>query len=105
MKDITHSTEQQREKAFLVAVDTGDDPGWDAEESLVELAALVETAGAEVVGTMTQNRESLHPAWYMGKGKAEELKAAKGSDAIHLAGDRRRTLTQAAEDPGRGCST
>ena len=84
MKASPHDTEQQREKAFLVAVDTGDDPGWDAEQSLEELAALVETAGAEVVGTMTQNRDSLHPIWYMGTGKAEELKAAKGATQYTL---------------------
>jgi len=30
------------EKAFLVAVDTGDDPGWTAEDSVTELAALAE---------------------------------------------------------------
>ena len=38
------------EKVFLVAVDTGDDEGWTAEESLAELAALATTAGGEVVG-------------------------------------------------------
>src|ERR1035437_10741049 len=38
------------ERAFLVAVDTGDDPGWTAEESISELASLADTAGAEVVG-------------------------------------------------------
>ena len=35
--------------AFLIAVDTGDDPGWTAEASLEELAALADTAGAEEV--------------------------------------------------------
>jgi len=34
------------EKAFLVAVDTGADDGWSAEDSLAELAALATTAGA-----------------------------------------------------------
>jgi GTP-binding protein HflX len=75
----TRGTEERGpEKAYLIAVDTGDDPGWGAEESLRELAALVETAGAEVVGSVWQNRESVHPTWYLGTGKAEELKAAKG---------------------------
>lgn len=78
------STEQVKEKAFLVAVDTGSDAGWEAEESLGELAALVETAGATVVGTMTQRRESVHPQWYLGKGKTEELKAAKGATGFTL---------------------
>jgi len=65
------------EKAFLVAVDTGDDPGWHAEDSLAELASLAETAGAEVVGAEWQNRRHVDPNWYVGKGKAEELLAAK----------------------------
>jgi GTP-binding protein HflX len=72
-----HQTSSEREKAFLVAVDTGADSGWGAEESLRELAALVETAGGEVVGTVSQNRDSIHPLWYMGSGKAEELKQLK----------------------------
>ncbi len=68
-----------RERAYLIAVDVGDGGGWTAEESLSELAALVETAGAEVVGSVAQHRESVHPVWYMGTGKAEELKEAKSS--------------------------
>ena len=65
------------EKAFLVAVDTGEDPGWNAEDSLAELASLAETAGAEIVGAEWQNRRHVDPNWYVGKGKAEELLAAK----------------------------
>ena len=65
------------EKAFLVAVDVGSDDGWTAEESLAELANLASTAGADVVGAEWQNRRHVDPNWYVGKGKAEELKAAK----------------------------
>jgi GTP-binding protein HflX len=65
------------EKAFLVAVDTGADEGWSAEDSLVELANLAATAGADVVGAEWQNRRHVDPNWYVGKGKAEELVAAK----------------------------
>ena len=65
------------EKAFLVAVDTGDDQGWTAEDSLAELANLAATAGAEVVGAEWQNRRHVDPNWYIGKGKAEELAGAK----------------------------
>jgi len=54
------------EKAFLVAVDTGDDPGWNAQDSLAELASLAETAGAEVVGGEWQNRRHVDPNWYLG---------------------------------------
>ncbi len=69
--------ERVPEKAFLVAVDTGDDAGWSAEDSLAELANLATTAGAEVVGAEWQNRRHVDPNWYVGKGKAEELAAAK----------------------------
>src|SRR6187551_3159122 len=65
------------EKVFLVAVDTGSDDGWTAEDSLAELAALATTAGGDVVGAEWQNRRHVNPNWYVGKGKAEELASAK----------------------------
>jgi GTP-binding protein HflX len=65
------------EKAFLVAVDTGGEDGWTAQESLAELANLATTAGADVVGAEWQNRRHVDPNWYVGKGKAEELMSAK----------------------------
>lgn len=39
-----------------------------------ELAELSKTAGAQVVGTVIQKRERIHPGTYVGKGKMEELK-------------------------------
>jgi GTP-binding protein HflX len=72
------------EKAFLIAVDTGDDSGWSATESLVELAALATTAGAEVVGAEWQNRRHVDPNWYVGKGKAEDLVAARSETRFDL---------------------
>src|SRR4051794_26654666 len=72
------------EKAFLVAVDTGDDAGWTAEDSLSELASLATTAGAEVVGAEWQNRRHVDPNWYVGKGKAEELARAKSETGFEL---------------------
>ena len=72
------------EKAFLVAVDTGGDPGWNAQDSLAELASLAETAGASVVGAEWQNRRHLDPNWYVGKGKAEELVAAKAETGFDV---------------------
>ncbi|HHT97558.1 MAG TPA: GTPase HflX [Clostridiales bacterium] len=46
----------------------------DTEQSLDELKELVYTAGGVVVGRLTQNREKVHPATYIGKGKIDELK-------------------------------
>ena len=72
------------EKAFLVAVDAGDDQGWSAEESINELASLATTAGAEVVGAEWQNRRHVDPNWYVGKGKAEELLHAKSETGFTM---------------------
>src|SRR5512146_1720035 len=72
------------EKAFLVAVDTGADDGWTAEDSLAELSSLADTAGAEVVGAEWQNRRHVDPNWYIGKGKAEELVGAKNEPRFDL---------------------
>src|SRR4029079_9184409 len=72
------------EKAFLVAVDTRDDAGRTAEESLTELANLALTAGADVVGAEWQNRRHVDPNWYVGKGKAEELGQARSETGFNL---------------------
>ncbi|MEP7378585.1 MAG: GTPase HflX [Chloroflexota bacterium] len=72
------------ERAFLIAVDTGQDSGWSAEESLRELAQLAATAGAEVVGAEWQNRRHVDPNWYVGKGKAEEMVSAKRETGLTL---------------------
>ncbi len=53
------------------------------DNSMEELAALVETAGAEVVVTLIQNREAPEPRTYLGEGKVAEMKtliAANGCD-------------------------
>ena len=64
--------EEIEEKVILVGVSEQD--GDDAEDSVAELAELVKTAGATVVGTMIQKRELIHPGTYIGSGKVAELK-------------------------------
>jgi GTPase len=46
----------------------------EAEEHLVELGRLADTAGAEVVGTIWQWLDSPHPKSYIGEGKVGELR-------------------------------
>lgn len=43
-------------------------------DALDELRLLAETAGAEVAGTLIQAREEITPRYYIGAGKAEELR-------------------------------
>ncbi len=71
----------------------------DAENSLRELAALAETAGAVVLDGLLQRRPHPDPATYLGRGKAQELKdivAAVGADTViadtELASSQRRAL-------------
>lgn len=47
--------------------------GWSVSDSLQELSHLAKTAGAKVVGTVTQNLDTPSPTYYMGKGKIEEI--------------------------------
>jgi GTP-binding protein HflX len=44
------------------------------DEHLEELERLADTAGAEVIGTLTQQIDRPHPGTYLGKGKIEELR-------------------------------
>lgn len=66
-----YEVEQETERVILVGVSQQD--GDDAEDSVAELAELVETAGAVVVGTLIQKRENIHPGTYVGIGKVFEL--------------------------------
>ena len=70
-KTKTYEIEQLEERVVLVGVSERD--GDDAEDSLVELADLIKTAGATVVGTLIQRRESIHPGMYVGTGKVQEI--------------------------------
>lgn len=72
------------ERAFLIAVETGGDEGWNAEDSLAELASLADTAGADVVGAEWQRRRHIDPNWYLGKGKAMELRSARQETGFTL---------------------
>jgi GTP-binding protein HflX len=46
----------------------------DTEAGLDELALLIDTAGADEAGRVVQRRDSPDHTWYIGKGKAEELR-------------------------------
>ncbi|GMU21235.1 MAG: GTPase HflX [Phycisphaerae bacterium] len=60
------------ERAILVGVDLRE-TGHDAYESLQELTALAESAGAIVVHQMLQKRDRVDSTTFIGKGKVEEL--------------------------------
>lgn len=63
---------ETEERVILVGVQQAD--GDDTEESVKELGELAQTAGAQVVGSVIQNRERIHPGTYIGKGKLDEVR-------------------------------
>ena len=76
MKKMHETDGHRREKALLVqAVLRGVRP-LDAEESLQELERLADTAGAEVVGVITQRRDRPTSSFYIGEGKLEDVQLA-----------------------------
>lgn len=60
-------------RVILVGLDDAGPEGPGAEESLQELALLVETWGGEVAGSLVQPRREPDPAWYVGRGKVKEI--------------------------------
>ena len=64
-----------REKIVLVGVNVPPAPEEETERHLDELALLVDTAGADEAARVIQRRDRPDPATYVGKGKAEELRA------------------------------
>jgi GTP-binding protein HflX len=82
LADITEVEYRQLrlERVVLVGVWT-DGTVVDAENSLVELAQLAETAGSQVLEGLIQRRSRPDPSTYVGRGKVDELR-----DAVLLAG-------------------
>lgn len=91
LQDVTEVEYRQvrLEQVVLVGVWT-EGTAWQAERSLVELARLAETAGAQVLEGLIQRRDRPDPATYIGSGKAQELRrvvVATGADTVICDGE------------------
>ncbi|OQX58920.1 GTPase HflX [candidate division KSB1 bacterium 4484_219] len=76
---------EAQEKAILVGIHRPFQPRWETEGYLDELALLADTAGAEVVGRIIQERRRIEPTTFIGKGKANflaNLVAQLGADLV-----------------------
>jgi GTP-binding protein HflX len=100
LEDVTEVEYRQLrlENVVLIGVYAQGDAA-DAENSMRELAALAETAGAVVLDGLLQRRPHPDPSTYLGRGKAEELAMvvrATGADTViadtELAPSQRRAL-------------
>ena len=99
--------EEQKIKEINRAVLVGlNCPGLDreenaSEESLAELAALLDTAGGTCLGTVLQNKNNPDPRTFIGEGKAEEVRelaSTLGADLVifdnPLSPSQQRALTE-----------
>jgi GTP-binding protein HflX len=73
LKALIETRKQRPERVFLVGVELKSRKNAELRDSLAELGELASTAGGEVVGDGLQKTESLNPATFIGKGKAEEF--------------------------------
>ena len=81
-----YELKEETERVILVGVATRENE--DVQESLDELEELVETAGAQTVGRVVQSREGIHPGYYVGTGKLEEIQmAVRALDATGIVCD------------------
>lgn len=62
-----------KEKVLIVGVELDDDE-IDIDDSMDELESLVDAAGGVVVSRIVQRRHSIDPAYFIGRGKALEIK-------------------------------
>ncbi|SIR86341.1 GTP-binding protein HflX [Williamsia sterculiae] len=91
LTDVTEVEYRQLrlERVVLVGVWT-EGSSAQAQASMVELAALAETAGSQVLDGMIQRRDRPDPATYIGSGKATELREvvlATGADTVICDGE------------------
>ncbi|MFC1846050.1 GTPase HflX [Chloroflexota bacterium] len=75
MRHTTTSTRQETtDRAYLVGIEAKYSKDiWPIDSSMAELAMLANTAGAKVLGTLTQKIDRPSSSHYLGKGKVDEL--------------------------------
>jgi len=78
-------TRKVKERAMLVALQTRNHSRELVEEHLAELEELSDTAGADSIFKIIQTKSSIDSAFYIGKGKAEELAQLVELNDIDLA--------------------
>lgn len=70
---MNETQKKEKERVILVGCQLPKDDDLTFFYSMDELASLTKTANGEVLVSLTQKRERVHPATYIGKGKLEEL--------------------------------
>src|SRR6266567_3591173 len=66
--------QKTQERALLIGLEKEGVSKWDLQDSLDELRELANSAGAEVIDTVTQKLQKPTAPYYIGRGKAESIK-------------------------------
>lgn len=81
----TASLQVMSERAILIGMEWGrNDSLWTVEDSLEELKQLADTAGATVIKKFVQKRQKPDPAFFIGRGKVQELALYAQQENIDL---------------------
>lgn len=72
------------ERAILVGLDLGQGADWQERESIEELIELARTVGLEVLRIILQKRDRPDPAFFIGKGKADEIRELAAKAGAHV---------------------
>jgi len=102
LQDVTEVEYRQLrlERVVLAGVWTEGDVR-DAENSMIELAALAETAGSTVLEGLMQRRDKPDPSTFLGSGKAKELRdvvVETGADTVICDGELSPSQRRSLED-------
>lgn len=82
MSGLHSVTTERHDRAVLVGIDLGGYEGISTEESLAELKALAESAGASVEATISQRLKAPDPRTFIGRGKTAEVgEVSRSTDA------------------------
>jgi GTPase len=73
-----------KERILIIAVKQPSQDQDQFDSSLAELQSLSDTAGGKVIHIVTQKRDKIHPATYIGSGKIEDIKSLIKESAIDL---------------------
>jgi GTP-binding protein HflX len=79
---IETKPKKQAERALLIGLEQNGVSKWDLRDSMEELRELANSAGAEVVDTVTQKLPKPTAPFYIGKGKAEAIKESLQSQGV-----------------------
>lgn len=81
----TASLQVMSERAILIGMEWGrNDSLWTVDDSLEELKQLADTAGATVINKFIQKRPKPDPAFFIGRGKVQELALYAQQENIDL---------------------